>query len=208
MDQPATTEFHDKADVSAHRVAKVYAESLLNAATGQNQDLAVLDELDSLVRDVFAAEPRLEVLLSSAAVGRKARKEAIETVFAPKASRLFTNFLLVLNDHERLDLLRPILTEARKIYDARHNRLRVHVTSAVELNNEFRGRLEHGVRTFFKLEPVLMTKVDPEVLGGLRVRIGDMLYDASIRAKLDDIRNQILSSSSHEIQSRRDRFSN
>lgn len=206
MDSSPTQEFHDKADVSAHRIAKVYAESLLNAAKSLNQEQAAMDELDSLVRDIFPKEPRLEVLLSSAAVGRKARKEAIERLFGT-ASVSFRQFLQVLNNHERLDLLRPILTEALDLFDQRHGRLRVEVTTAVPLPAETRTQLEKGVRESFNLEPILMAKVDPAVLGGMRVRIGDMLYDASIRSKLDNLRNQILSSSSHEIQSRRDSFS-
>jgi len=208
MDSPTTTEFHDKADASAHRIAKVYAESLLNNAREQGQEDTILEELDSLVRDIFTRQPRLEVLLSSAALGRRARAEAIRTIFDAKASALFTNFLLVLNDHERLELLRPILTEARDLYDRRHNRLRVQVASAIPISDEVRRRLENGVRNFFHLEPVLMLRVEPEILGGLRVRIGDMLYDASIRSKINNLRNQILASSSHEIQSGRDRFSN
>jgi F-type H+-transporting ATPase subunit delta len=208
MEQPSAKEFHDKADVSARRIARVYAESLLNAAKNQGQEDEALAELDVLVRDIFPTQPRLETLLSSAALGRKARHDVIQTLFASRTTAAFTNFLQVLNDHERLDLLRPILTEAHALFDQRHGRLQVLVTSAVPLLDEVRRRLETSVRDYFHLEPVLKARVDPEVLGGLKVRIGDMLYDASVRSKLDNLRNQILASSSHEIQSRRDRFSN
>ena len=69
MTEPSPKEYHDKADVSARRIAKVYAAALLNTAEKLGQAEAVLAELDSLVRDVFEKVPRLEVLLSSAAVG-------------------------------------------------------------------------------------------------------------------------------------------
>ena len=55
-------------------------------------------------------------------------------------------------------------------------------------------------------EPVLHTRVDPDLLGGLVVRVGDWLYDASVRTRLADIRDQVIQRSSHEIQSGRDRF--
>ena len=71
---PNLKEYHDRADVSARRIAKVYAETLLNSAQKQGQEEAVLEELNSLVRDVFEKDPRLETLLSSAAMGRIARK--------------------------------------------------------------------------------------------------------------------------------------
>jgi F-type H+-transporting ATPase subunit delta len=167
----------------------------------------VLAELDSLVRNVFEQEPRLEVLLSGAAIGRHARQAMLQEIFAGRASPLFTNFVLVLNDHERLDLLRPILTAAIELNDVRQQRLRMFVFSAVPLPDDIRQRLENGVRTFFHLEPVLVPQIDTALLGGLKVRIGDIQYDASVRNKLDNLRDRILARSSHEIQSRRDRFS-
>jgi F-type H+-transporting ATPase subunit delta len=207
MTDPNTKEIPDRADVSARRIAKVYATALLNAAEQQGQAEEVLDEFNSLVREVFEKEPRLEVLLASPAVGRKARKAALEKVFAGRASTTFTNFMLVLNDHERLDLLRPILNAAAELFDERHRRLRVHLASAVPLADDIRQRIETGLRNYFKLEPVLITDVDPALLGGLKLRIGDMQYDATVLSRLNNLRDQILARSSHEIQSRRDHFS-
>src|SRR2546421_7639696 len=113
------------ADVTAQRVARVYAEALLNAAEQAGQGDVVLDEVRSLIHDVFKKEPKLEVLLSSAAVGRERREEIIRRSFEGNASEVFTNFLLVLNNHERLELLRPILAALRELHDQRAGRVRV-----------------------------------------------------------------------------------
>ncbi len=153
MTEPSPKEYHDKADVSARRIAKVYATALLDTADKQGQAETVLEELGSLVRDVFEKEPRLETLMSSAAIGRHARHDTLAKIFAARASDTFANFVQVLNDHERLNLLRPILSAATELYDQRHRRLRVFVTSAVPLSDEARQRLEAGVRKFFHLEP-------------------------------------------------------
>lgn len=207
MIEPSPKDYHDKADVSARRIAKVYAEGLLNAADSKGETDTVLAELDSLVRDVFEKEPRLEVLLSSAAVGRHARHESLQKVFSGRASATFTNFLHVLNDHERLNLLRPILTAAIELYDKRHRRLRVFVDTAVPLPADIHQRLETGLREHFHLEPVLIPRIDPALLGGLKIRIGDIQFDGTVLNRLGLLRDQILARSSHEIQSRRDRFS-
>lgn len=207
MTEPSAQEYHDKADVSARRIAKVYAAALLDTAQKQGQAETVLAELDSLVRDVFEREPQLEVLLSSAAIGRHARRASLQRIFGGRASATFVSFVQVLNDHERLILLRPILAAATAMYDERHRRLRVLVSSAVPLPDDIRQRLETDVRAYFHLEPVLIPQLDPALLGGLKVRIGDVQYDASVRNRLDSLRDQILARSSHEIQSRRDRFS-
>lgn len=194
------------ADMSAQRIARVYAEALLNAAEKQGQVDNVREELDSLVKDVLSANPSFEVLLSSAAMGRKARAEVLEQVFASRASEIVYNFLQVLNDHERLDLLRAVRHAYRELVDQRAGRVRVQVQTAVALPDDQVSRLHDELRSVFHVEPVLETRVEPALLGGLRVRIGDWQYDASVRTQLEMIRQQIIARSSHEIQSRRDRF--
>jgi F-type H+-transporting ATPase subunit delta len=195
------------ADVTAQRVARVYAEALLNAAEHQGQGDAVLEELNGLIFDVFKNEPKLEVLLSGAAVGRSRREEVIRKVFGGKVSDLFFNFLLVLNAQERLELLRPILAELRDLHDGRAGRVRVEVTTAVPLPDDQRQHLHDELGRRWQREPILEMKIDPELIAGIRIRVRDWQYDASVRTELENIRNQILMGSSHEIQSQRDRFS-
>jgi len=207
MNNDDANDLEATADVTAQRVAHVYAEALLNAAEQQGQGDTVLEELTSLVFDVFKSEPRLEILLSSAAVGRARREEVIRRVFEGKASKLFLNFLLVLNTQERLELLRPILAELRSLRDQRAGRVRVAVASAVPLPDDQRQRLQDDLAHLLHREPVLTLTVEPEMIGGIRIRVGDWQYDASVRTELDNIRNQIIMGSSHEIQSQRDRFS-
>ncbi len=194
-------------DVGARRIARVYAEALLNAAEKQGEMEAVVDQLDSLVRDLFDQDARLEVLFSGAAMGRNARAAAIEKLFKTRASATLYRFLLVLNQHERLDLVRAILAEARDLHDQRTRRLKVLITTAVPITDEQRQRIEARVRERFQLEPVLVPRIDPALLGGIKIRIGDRQFDGSVRARLELVRQQLLSRCSHEIQSGRDRFS-
>jgi F-type H+-transporting ATPase subunit delta len=195
------------ADVDEQRLAAVYAEAVLNAAESKHQVTEVLEELDSLIDDVASGNRQLGALLLGGAVGRKTRKAAIEKAFSGRACDTFYKFLLVLNDHERLDLLRPIRRAVNDLHDDRLRRLRVHLYSAVPLTEEVKSRILKSVRDFFKLEPVLVSHVDPALLGGLKVRIGDKIFDGTVRARINNLRNQLIARSSHEIQSGRDRFS-
>jgi F-type H+-transporting ATPase subunit delta len=194
------------ADVRAERIAKVYAESLYAAAEKAGQLEPVLTEYESLVRDVLQADPRLEVLFSSAALGRYARSDALAKAFKERANPTLYSFLQVLNSHERLELLRPIARALREMFEERARRVRVFVTSAVPLSDQEMTRIAEGVRTVMKLEPIMVPSVDAALLGGVKIRIGDKQYDATVRTRIENLRNQILASSSHEIQSRRDRF--
>jgi len=207
MAQASELEREAFADVSALRIARVYAEALLRAADRANQADAMREELDSLVDDVYRAEPRIEALLASPAIPRQHKADLIRRSFEPQGGTLFTNFLLVVNDHGRLDLIRQIRAAYGELLDQRARRVRVLVRSAVPLADDQRRRLEGELRDVFRLEPVLDERVDQSLLGGLTVRVGDWLYDASLRTRLQDIQSQILARSSYEIQSGRNRFS-
>jgi F-type H+-transporting ATPase subunit delta len=194
-------------DVGAQRVARTYAQALLDAAEKRGQAAEVLEELDSLVKDVFPAMPQFEGFLASRAISRKRKSPVIRSAFQGRASEILLNFLLVLNDHERLDLLRTILSVYRHLHEERTGHVRVRVRSALALPDDQRQHLEQELRAAFRREPILETHVDPDLLGGLVVQVGDWVYDGSVRARLADLRNQLMERSSHEIQSRRDHLS-
>lgn len=209
--QPSTNHSELKAerifDVGALRVARVYAEALLHAAEKRNQVQEVWEELDSLVADLFAAKPELEVFLSSGAIGRNAKESVLRKVFEGRASELFLNFLMVLNRHDRLDLLRAVRQSYRDLMNIRARRIVVQVRTAAPLEDDQRQRLIENIRESLHLEPVLEERVDPDLLGGLVLRVGDRMFDGSVRSRLLKLREKLRERSSHEIQSRRDRFS-
>jgi F-type H+-transporting ATPase subunit delta len=197
---------HLAADVTALRLARTYAEALLRVAERHGQVAELGEALDSLIDEVFPAEPRLEALLASPAVPQRVKAELLTRTFAPQAGVLFTNFLGVLNDHGRLDLLRLIRTAWHQLLDERARRIRVEVRSAVPLAEEQRQRLRETLRQLLDREPVLEERHDDRLLAGLMVRVGDWLYDASLRTRLLQLRNYLLARATYEIQSGRDRF--
>jgi F-type H+-transporting ATPase subunit delta len=166
----------------------------------------LLEELRSLVEGVFEAEPRLEIMLASPAVGRDRKAALLQAAFAGRASETFLNFLNVLNDHDRLDLLRSVHKEYERLLDRRKRRVHVQVRTAVPLPQDQRDRLAATVSDLLKVEPILEEQVDPSLLGGIVVRVGNWMFDASVRNTLQDIRHQLITRGSHELQSRRDHF--
>src|SRR5262249_10770737 len=129
-DQPAPATVFD--DESLH-IGRVYAEAVFKAAAEQNQTGEILEELNALVNDVFRRDPNLETFLASAAVGRDHKAAAIQDAFAGRASDVLVKFLQVLNEHDRLNLLRPVAAAYRALYDAHAGQMRVQVRSAVPL---------------------------------------------------------------------------
>jgi F-type H+-transporting ATPase subunit delta len=193
-------------DVSSQRLAKVYAEALLRNAQQQQLVDGVLESLESLVQDVFAAQPLLEEMFAAPVVATHVKEQAIHRTCEGRVSDLFRNFLLVLNHHGRLELLRLIAQEYHKLVDQLRNRVPVLVRVAAPLAEDQRQRLAEFIGGALRLEPVLDVKVDPDLLGGLVVRVADWQFDGSVRSRLVNLRNQLIERSSHEIQSGRDRF--
>ena len=193
-------------DDATQHVAHVYADAFLNAAQKGGQAAELVEDLDALVNQVFSQDRFLELFLASRAISRDRKAAALRGAFKGRASDLFLNFLLVLNDHDRLDALRSIATTVRGLYEDRTGKVRVQVRSAQPLAADQEETLREQLRASLGREPVLETRVDPDLLGGLTVQVGDTLYDASIRTRLARIRNQLIERSSHAIQSQRDRL--
>ncbi|HKI31288.1 MAG TPA: ATP synthase F1 subunit delta [Gemmataceae bacterium] len=196
-DDAPTARHETVLDAGSRRVSRVYAEALLDAAQKRDQLPQVLEEFTSLLDDLFRADPQFEAFLASGAISRKPKAEVIHRAFDGRASDTFRNFLLVLNDHQRLELLRGIYEAVRELYDERSGRMRVVVNSAVPLPDDQRERLLHELREKYRKEPVLTIRVDPALLGGLVIRVGDWLYDGSVRMRLDNIRKQLIERGSH-----------
>jgi F-type H+-transporting ATPase subunit delta len=194
-------------DSTGQRVAKVYAEALLRTAAQRGEGAELRDELQALVGDVFRREPALEVFLTNPAIGRDRKAALIKQTFEGRCSDLLLDFLNVLNNHDRLDVLRGSADVYRDLVDRSENRMQVRVRTAVPLADDQRERLTGQLRETFGKEPVLHASVEPELLGGLVVQVDDWVYDASVRTRLDILRKQLVERSSHAIQSGRDRFS-
>jgi F-type H+-transporting ATPase subunit delta len=191
-------------DPSTRSIARVYANALLRAA---GDDAAgVLEEFTSFHDDVLEKQPQFARLLTGRLIGEDDALRLIDRVVGPFASPVFTNFLRVLARHRRLDLLPLILHEAHLAHERATGKRRVEVTSAVPLSDEQRRRVGERLRDSFPFEPILIPKVDPKILGGLIVQVGDTVYDTSVRSRLNQLRGRMRQRSLHEIQRGRDRF--
>jgi F-type H+-transporting ATPase subunit delta len=193
-------------DVSEQRLARVYAEALLKLAERADCVPEVLDELRQLIDGVVGRDPALEAFFIGGTIGRRRRADVLRQAFENRCHPLVLQFLLVLNEHDRLMLVQIIVRELARLIDRRNRRFRVHVRAAVPLADNHRQVLVNNLRNTFKLDPVLEVTVDPDLLGGIIVRIGDWLFDGSVKNELESLRKQLMEKSSHEIQSRRDSF--
>jgi len=193
-------------DVAVEHIADVYGRALLGAAESAGAARAVLDEFDSLVADVLDRFPKLEAVLASGFVSEEEKSGIIDRVFGGRVSKTLIHFLKVVARHGRLELLRTIHRRAILFYDEMLGRVHVELWTAVPVDDALSRRIAERLRTVLGAEPVVKQTVDPNLIGGLVVRVGDTVYDGSIANQLRNMRQQIIDRSVHEIQSRRDRF--
>lgn len=201
----ADAKLHKKVDVSAERIARVYAEALFDAAPKGEAD-SLNEELRELVELAYRKVPSLAQFFASGTINKKVKAEFIDKNFRGKGSETLVNFLQVINNHGRLDLLFAIAAGYQQLVDEKNKRASVVVKSAVPLEDNQRTSLKKQLKTMFDIEPMLDEQVDPELLGGFLVRYRDWQFDGTVQARLNQLKNQLLERSSHEIQGRRDRF--
>src|SRR5262245_20365973 len=152
--------------IANRRLARVYAEALLNVAEKRGQTEAVGEELGELVQDVLLSHPEIEQLFASRAIRRTRKEPMLRDALAGKVSETLFNFILVLNERDRLELLRPVYLIYRDLLDERAKRVRVQVRTAAPLNDDEQRKLRETLQRALHQEPVLDVRVDPELLGG------------------------------------------
>jgi F-type H+-transporting ATPase subunit delta len=188
-------------------VTRSYSEALINAAEKEGQVDVVLDEIDEISFHMLPAHPAFASLLISPLVSPVEKDRILVEVFSRRALPTVVRFLRVLNRHGRLDSLRAIAKAARALWDKRENRRSVLVRSAVPLDDTELEALRERLARMLSATPIIHLVVDPSLIGGLVIQVGDDVFDASIRNRLEQLRQRLIEGKTHEIQSRRDHFS-
>ena len=173
-------------------IAAVYARSLFEAALEQDKVDAVREQLGEFA-DVLDGDRQLQVFFFSPYFSTQEKEEGLHRAVSG-AEPIFLNFLEVLLENHRM----PVLFRIRRDYDAlwrEHNkRLPVQITSAVALDEETVRNIGERIQQQTGRQVELASSVEPDILGGIVVRVGNQVLDASIRNRLDTLRKQVVRS--------------
>lgn len=176
-------------DIS-HSAATIYAESLLELAHQAGQEKAVGEELAQL-DELWRKNREFADLMRSQAIDDDARAESIRRIFSGRVSPLVLHLLLVLNQRRRSMVLPFVCRAYQERLDARLNREEAFITTAAPLSDPQREALKAQLQRLMKKEPILVERVDPRLLGGMRVQVADKLFDATVRRRLQDLRRAL-----------------
>ncbi len=182
------------AGTTRSRLARVYAQALMVASEQKSPQTAddIGAELTEFVRAV-TGDANVGAFLASPAVGKKKKTAALVAALQQHGSELLRGLVGTLANNNRLDLLRGVAAAFRGLLDDRAGRVRVKVTAAVPLSDAQRVALTANMKNVLgNQEPVLDVRVDPDLLGGLVVQVGDAVIDTSVRSRLQSLRTLLL----------------
>ena len=195
-----------KVDVLSQRVAAVYAKAFLGAAEAQGQTDELVSELGALVDEVLDKHPDFGRVLGSLLISPDEKVGLIDRTLGKQASPALVVFLKVLATHGRLELIRPIRTEVGKQFNVLRGRVAMELRTATPPDEALRKEVTNRMRQIVGGEPQLSVVVDPALLGGLVVTVGDRVFDGSIATHLRQMRAHIIAKNVEHIETNRQRF--
>ena len=168
-------------------IARRYAKALVQLAAEEGAVEKFHAEL-AKVEALFTAQPQLAALLSNPAYGIEAKIEVLKDVAGKLAlSTTISNFLLLLQERSRMSCLTAIIGSYSQLADELSGVVRPLIRSAFPLDDakiaEIRGVLEKS--TGKKAE--ITVEIDPSLIGGIVTKIGDKLFDGSVKTQLTRI---------------------
>lgn len=172
------------------RVAGRYAEALLRTAKPAGTLVACAESYAGVL-EVMAASRELVIFLDSPQVREQEKKEVLKKVFGPHLEPVLLDFFNLLLDRNRIELLRDIGTVFAELVEADQGLVRARVVTAVAMPADLETKLRDKLAHVTGKSVILDKKIDPAVIGGVCVTLGDRVIDGTVRTNLDRLRKTL-----------------
>ena len=192
-------------DSDQQQLGDVYARALLAFAADAGNVDRLVDELGEVVGAINGVAGLREAL-ESPRVGVESKVDLLDKAFAGKVEKGLLHFLKVVGNKGRFDCLGAIASSAKTLRDEMSGRVQAVVTSASPMDSEVVGRITDQLSKTLGKDVSLQVLVDPEILGGIVVRVGDTVYDGSVVNQLSQVRARAVKRASDAIREKLDRF--
>lgn len=193
-------------DVTEEQIARVYAQAFLGATEKSANADGMVEELWSIASDVLGRFPKLEQTLRSSLVSQEQKEQLLGRIFGGKASKEVLNFLKVLSRHGRLGIVRQAARLVTKLHAERRGMTDVQIRVAVPLDDTTLSDIKDRLRKALKTEPVLSVSVEPSLIAGIVIRVGDRVFDGSVSSQLERTRAAMIHRATEQIDTQPERF--
>ena len=177
-------------DTSTLGIADVYAEATLDLIPDNTQAESVVEEIEALVGLLHEIDTFKE-LLTTATLSRRERVELVSRIFEARCSETLLALLATLARRARLDLLPALARQIRRRLNVRQGKIEVELTLAADASAEQMDAIREKIRQTLDAEPILNVRVDESLMGGMVMRVGDRVYDASVATKIQRLSAQM-----------------
>jgi F-type H+-transporting ATPase subunit delta len=174
-------------------VHRIYAQALLDAAHEQDSLPAVRDEFAEFATALRESD-ELVALLRNPQVDSRAKGDVLDAVLAG-ADKAFRNFVHLLVDKNRIGEVLEIYDEWERLLAAEERILELELTTAVELSDKEAAGIVKQIEAAAGRKVEASRSVDPDLIGGLVLQAGSLRVDASVRGRLEDLREELLQKS-------------
>ena len=182
-----------------HIIHEIYSDVMFELADEAGLVEQVMDDLDA-VGDVLKDEPEFLSLLTLGQVKEDEKAKMIRRVFKGRVNDLTLDFLCVLAKRNRMNFVHGIGDRYEVLLDERKNLHRVEVTLAKEPTDEQTEKIKADIKEAMNAEIKLSVSVDPDIIGGIIIRKGDLVVDNSVRTILNRTVDAIMTHSKEKQQ--------
>lgn len=168
-----------------------YARALLEMAQAENVTGRIEEELFHL-RELLKSNPALLEFLKDPSVQREGKRKALAELFENRVHPLLLNTLLTLGDQDRGNRILHIIEEFSGLASAARQTVTGEVTTAIALDEPTAQRLAAELSRITGKNVRLFQKIDPSILGGAIIRVGEQILDGSLRRKLEQIKGRLI----------------
>ncbi|MGI9474942.1 MAG: ATP synthase F1 subunit delta [Rubripirellula sp.] len=197
MNEAAT---HDTVlDTGAEQLGKTYARALIGAAQNAGVADEVIAQLGALNDEYLAGSPQLRAAFSSPQIDEAEKTRVIDRVFGDEFHPVLVKFLKVMAGRGRLGHVDAVRAAADDMYDEMLGRVVASVQSAVPLDDALRSQITDQLGSIMQKQVRLRESVDPDLIGGLVIRVGDRVFDSSVSNRLDKIAHRAKDGFSSQI---------
>ncbi|MFA7684524.1 MAG: F0F1 ATP synthase subunit delta [Syntrophales bacterium] len=170
-------------------IAKRYARAFFDIAAEENRYEAYYEELMKF-SSIVQESGDLQEFLANPIFDNDDKRAVVKTILEKiSLSGIAANFLNLLADKQRIGALPEIMVFYRELMDEALKKVRVQVKTAFPLSVELSGGLAKSLENLTGKQVEMTVEEDPSLLGGIVVKVGDTLYDGSIKSQLNNIRN-------------------
>ena len=172
-------------------VARSYAETLFELALADRDVEAYarnIEEIAALLR----TEREFRLFLATPRIDSVAKKRVVREVFSGKVPDRLLRFLLVVIDKRRQRVLPAIAEEFKQLVNEHFGRLEVDITTASQPDEALRTELKRRLDALLGRDVLPRHQVDPRIIGGVIIKVGDRIMDGSVRHRLQQLRRSLL----------------